>query len=260
MPRIPARILGAVATAALVIVPVATANTATASHTSHRHWTTAMNIANLYGDAVALHTFLAGVDGRSTRSIRSVRRNYSGPNAHYPEGFVRITGLTDRNHDGLDDDGKLRVRVYNNDAILTLRKNRTGGPGCSRCSEAYRVTDGGFVFKNRRSVLQESAQAFDRMLRFNGRLGADTWDRGLIHVLNDEMPPEVQMVSNYDGNRDGYDDDGRLTFLANGKAVTLTIGNTGRQVGKVTYGPTWKQKAPKRTHHPAAPPNAGSRY
>ena len=53
----------------------------------------------------------------------------------------------------------------------------------------------------------------------------------------------VQMLSNHDGNHDGYDDDGRLTFLARGKAVTLTIGNTPRQVGKVTYGPTWQSQA-----------------
>ncbi|MDQ1537247.1 MAG: hypothetical protein QOE58_1640, partial [Actinomycetota bacterium] len=53
------------------------------------------------------------------------------------------------------------------------------------------------------------------------------------------------------GNHDGYDDDGRLTFLANGKAVTLTIGNTPRQGSRVTYGPTWRSKAPRRTHHPA---------
>ena len=32
--------------------------------------------------------------------------------------------------------------------------------------------------------------------------------------------------------------------------MTLTLGNTARQVGKVTYGPTWKTKAPKRIHHP----------
>jgi hypothetical protein len=67
------------------------------------------------------------------------------------------------------------------------------------------------------------------------------------------MPSGVRIVSEYDGNNDGYDDDGRLTFLANGKAVTLTIGNTRKEVGKVTYGPTWRTKAPKRTHHPLPP-------
>ena len=39
----------------------------------------------------------------------------------------------------------------------------------------------------------------------------------------------LRVVSDHDGNHDGYDDDGRLTFLSRGKAVTLTIGNTCRQ-------------------------------
>lgn len=54
-----------------------------------------------------------------------------------------------------------------------------------------------------------------------------------------------------DRNHDGLDDDdGRVTFMAGGRAVTLTIGTSRKQVGKVTYGPAWKTKAPKRTNHP----------
>jgi hypothetical protein len=118
----------------------------------------------------------------------------------------------------------------------------------------YSVADAGFVFKNRRSVLKESAQSFDRILRVAAAYGEDSWDMVLIKDLKGEMPTGVRVVSEYDGNHDGYDDDGRLTFLANGKAVTLTIGNTGKQVGKVTYGPTWRTKKPKRTHHPKPRP------
>ena len=43
---------------------------------------------------------------------------------------------------------------------LTLHKNRT-----------HTVTDGGFVFHNRRAVLMESAQSFDRALRIAGAHG-----------------------------------------------------------------------------------------
>ena len=41
-----------------------------------------------------------------------------------------------------------------------------------------------------------------------------------IKYLKAEMPVGVRVVSDYDGNHDGYDDDGRLTFLAGGKGVT----------------------------------------
>ena len=79
---------------------------------------------------------------------------------------------------------------------------------------------------------------------------------GLIKELKAEMPAGVQVVSDHDGNHDGYDDDGRLTFLAGGKAVTLTIGNTPKQVGTVTYGATWQTRAPGGCTRCAPPPAA----
>jgi hypothetical protein len=157
---------------------------------------------------------------------------------------VQVTGLSDRNHDGRDDDAKIAVRILDNVATLTLHKNGT-----------FTVTDGGFVFHNRHLVLKESARSFDRALRSPGMEGQDSWDMSQIKSLKAEMPAGVRVVSDYDGNHDGYDDDGRLTFLANGKAVTLTIGNTATQVGKVTFGPTWKAKTPRRIHHPITPPD-----
>ena len=181
-----------------------------------------------------------GLDGRSVSSLSTVLSSLE-TDGDFPFK-ITVTGLTDANHDGLDDDAKLKVRVLDNVATLTLRKNRT-----------HSVADGGFVFKNRRLVLKESAQAFDRILRLAATYGVDSWDMRLLKDVKTEMPTGVRVVSDYDGNHDGYDDDGRLTFLARGKAVTLTIGNTGKQVGKVTYGPTWKTKAPKRTHRPVSP-------
>jgi hypothetical protein len=246
MSRIPARILGAVATAALVIAPVATASSAgAATRVPHRH-TAAMDFAGMVGEITRMFAEMDGLDGRSTRALRDATEGLEDLNDFIGDDFVRVTGLADRNHDGLDDDAKISVRVMSNIATLTLRKNRT-----------FSVTDGGFVFKNRRSVLKESAQAFDRVLRFVAATGVDSWDMRLLKEVKAEMPTGVRVVSDYDGNHDGYDDDGRLTFLANGKAVTLTIGNTAKQVGKVTYGPTWRTKAPKRTHHPVASPYRG---
>lgn len=244
MSRIPVRILGAAATVALVIVPVAPASPATAAtQASHRH-TIAMLIAAGAGGFNAYYSEELNLDGRSTRSIRVVIDALNQMNTLIGRDFLKVTGLTDRNHDGLDDDAKIKLRVVSNVATLTLRKNGT-----------YSVADGGFIFMNRHSVLKESAQAFDRVLRFAAFVGVDSWEMRLIKETKAEMPSGVRVVSDYDGNHDGYDDDGRLTFLARGKAVTLTIGNTGRQVGKVSYGPTWKTKAPKRTHHPV-----GTRY
>jgi len=240
MSRTHARFMGALATtAALVIAPLATASpAAAATRAPHRH-TMAMEMADLAGSLVGLYTEVYKLDGRSTRGLRAEIKVAKETNDEVGFDFLKITGLSDRNHDGLDDDAKVVIRVLDNLATLTMHKNRT-----------YTVTDAGFVFHNRRAVLKESAQSFDRALRLGASGGDDAWDMGGIKYLKAEVPAGVRVVSDYDGNHDGYDDDGRLTFLSRGKAVTLTIGNTPRQVGKVTYGPTWKTKAPKRIHYP----------
>jgi hypothetical protein len=240
MSRIPARVLTAVASAALVIAPLATANPASATAKAPSRHTFAMDMAQMFGISVGLDAAKNKLDGRSVSSVRQVQKTLrSIPGNSFK---ITLTGLSDSDHNGLDDDGRLKVRVWDNVATLTLHKNRT-----------HSVADGGFVFKNRLSVLKESAQSFDRTLRLAATFGEDTWGMVLIADLKREMPTGVRVVSDHDGNHDGYDDDGRLTFLSRGKAVTLTIGNTGRQVGKVTYGPTWRTKAPRRTHHPVTP-------
>jgi hypothetical protein len=243
MSRIPVRIFGVAATLALVIGPVATASPAGAATRASHRATLAMELAAPVGGFIELYSQEFKLDGRSTRSLRAAMTIVKDVNGSAGFDLMKVTGLTDRNHDGLDDDAKVALRAFNNIATLTLHKNRT-----------VSVSDGGFVFTNRRSVLKESAQAFDRLLRAGAPAESqDPWDMSLIKMVKADMPTGVRVVSDYDGNHDGYDDDGRLTFLANGKAVTLTIGNTGRQVGKVTYGPTWKTKASRRTHHPVAP-------
>jgi len=248
MSRIPARILGAAATVALVIAPVATASPAGAATRAPHRETLAVLLTGPMGEVAQMLSETYKVDGRSTRVLRVVTSMADDLNRSAGFGLLNVTGLSDRNHDGRDDDANVKVRVFNNVAILTMRRNGT-----------FTVTDGGFVFINRRSVLKESARAFDRVLRAAAPAERqDPWDMSLIKAVKAEMPPGVRVVSDRDGNHDGYDDDGRLTFLAGGKAVTLTIGNTGRQVGKVTYGPTWRTKAPKRTHHPVAPPRAAA--
>jgi hypothetical protein len=114
-----ARIMGAIATATLVIAPVAAAAPAGAATVSHRD-TTAMMFADIAGSGVGMIAEGDGVDGRSTRAIQPVlgilktSAAESGP-------MVTVTGLSDRNHDGLDD-AKLSVRVFDNLATVTLRK------------------------------------------------------------------------------------------------------------------------------------------
>jgi hypothetical protein len=247
MSPISARILGAAATAALVIVPVATAGPAAAATRVTQRPTMAMALAEPVAWFIEVYTQEYRLDGRSTRAMRAAIEITKDVNHSVGFTLIKVSGLSDRNRDGLDDDAKVALRSFDNVAILTLNRKGT-----------VTVTDGGFVFKNRLSVLKESAQSFDRVLRAAAPAeGQDPWDMSLIKEVKAEMPPGVRVVSDYDGNRDGYDDDGRLTFLARGKAVTLTIGNTGRQAGKVTYGPTWKAKAPRRTHHPVAPARRG---
>jgi hypothetical protein len=245
MSRIPARLLTAVVAVALVVPPVAaTSSAAAATRPAHRD-TIAMVMAGLVGWAVGMLAESEELDGRSASSVREVIEILKVTSVA-ADGFkTTITGLTDRNHDGLDDDAKIKVRVFDNVATVILRKNYNNS-----------VVDSGFVLHNRFSVLKESAQSYDRMVRWAAGLGVDTWDMSSPQFLRHEMPSGVRLVSEYDGNDDGYDDDGRLTFLANGKAVTLTIGNTRKEIGKVTYGPTWRTKAPKRTHHPLPRPRA----
>jgi hypothetical protein len=246
MSRTSSRVVAALATAAVTVVPLVAASPAGAAPRPAPRHTAAMDFADLLGDGMGADAEDARVDGRSMKTMKPVAAEFSAAwNELMGKGFLTVTGLSDRNKDGLDDDGRVVVRVVDNRATLTMHRDGS-----------YSVADSGFVFRNSRAVLKESAQSFDRILRMAGNAsdGQDPWDMGLIKDLKAEMPTGVRVVSDHDGNHDGYDDDGRLTFLAGGKAVTLTIGNTPKQVGTVTYGATWQSKAPKRVHHPVAPP------
>jgi hypothetical protein len=245
MSRTSIGLISAVAAAAVTVVPLVAASPAGAAGRPAPRHTQAMGLASLLGDVVGGYAEEAKADGRSLKPMQRASADVASEmNKLLGKGFVTVTGISDRNKDGRDDDGKLTVLVFDNRATVTMHRNRS-----------YVVTDAGLVFRNPRSVLKESAQSFDRTLRRVGTWGADTWEMSLIKDLKAEMPTGVRVVSDFDGNHDGYDDDGRLTFLAGGKAVTLTIGNTPKQVGTVAYGATWQTKAPKRVHHPVAPPS-----
>jgi hypothetical protein len=249
MSRTSTCLTSAIAAAAVIAVPLAAASSAGAATRPAPRHTAAMDFADLLGDAVGYYADSADADGRSLTAMRSASSEVASMlNKEFGKGFLTVTGLSDRNKDGRDDDGRMVVRVVDNRATLTMHRDGS-----------YAVGDSGFVFRNPTAVLKESAQSFDRILRMAGNAsdGQDPWDMGLIKDLKAEMPTGVRVVSDHDGNHDGYDDDGRLTFLAGGKAVTLTIGNTPKQVGTVTYGATWQSRAPKRVHHPVAPPAAG---
>jgi hypothetical protein len=249
MSRTSIRLSGAVAVAALAVVPLVAASPAGAATRPAPRHTAAMDLGDLLGDGVGFYAENANADGRSVKAMQRAAADVASVlNKEFGKGFLVVSGLSDHNKDGLDDDARLVVRVADNRATVTMHRDGS-----------YAVADAGFVFRNPRSVLKESAQSFDRLLRLVGTSPepADPWFMGLIKELKAEMPAGVRVVSDHDGNHDGYDDDGRLTFLAGGKAVTLTIGNTPKQVGKVTYGATWQAKAPKRMHHPVAPPAHG---
>lgn len=232
-----ARALGAV----LVVGAAVTAAPAHAGAQESHRLTLVMRLAGNVTAGAADYAQRRHVDGRSVSAWRAA---LAEQNDGVSAGFaVTLSGLVDRNRDGLDDDGTVTARLMSNRAVITMH----------RSGEAL-VADGGFVFTHRRAVLKETAQATDRMLRLVVNT-TDPWDMCIMRIFRRELPPGVQMVSDHDGNDDGYDDDGRLTFLARGKAVTLTIGNTPRQVGRVTYGPTWQATPPRRTHHPIAPPS-----
>jgi hypothetical protein len=246
MSRRSIRLTGAVAAAVVIVFPLAAASSADAATRPAPRHTAAMDLADLLGEGVGFYADSAKADGWSVKAMQRVSAEVASVmNKEFGKGFLVVTGLTDRNKDGLDDDGRFVVRAADNRATVTM--HRTG---------SYAVTDAGFAFRNPRSVLKESAQSFDRLLRLVGTSPepADPWTMGLIKELKAEMPTGVRVTSDFDGNHDGYDDDGRLTFLAGGKAITLTIGNTPKQVGTVTYGATWQTRAPKRVHHPVAPP------
>lgn len=245
MSRTSTRVGAAVATAVVMVVPVVAASSAVAATGTAPRSTAAVQLGEGVADGAAFYADDTGVDGRSLRTMRHAATEIvTELNRAWGKSFMTVTGLSDRNRDGLDDDGAMTIRVLDNRATVTMHRNRT-----------YAVVDAGFVFTNSRSVLKESAQSVDRTLRLiaGSPYGADAWDMDVIKEMKAEAAPGVRVVSDFDANHDGYDDDGRLTFLAGGKAVTLTIGNTPKEVGKVTYGPTWQTKAPQRVHHPVAP-------
>jgi hypothetical protein len=247
MSRTSSRVVAALATAAISVVPIVAASPAGAATRPAPRDTAAMAFGELLGSFMGFYADDANVDVRSLKVMREVVAEMTpSVNKEFGQGFLVVTGLSDRNKDGLDDDGRFVVRFADNRATVTMHRDRS-----------HTVADAGFAFRNPRSVLKESAQSFDRILRLVGRAAdarQDPWDMALIKDLKAEMPAGVRVTSDHDGNHDGYDDDGRLTFLAGGKAVTLTIGNTPKQVGTVTYGATWQTRAPKRVHHPVAPP------
>jgi hypothetical protein len=246
MPRTSSRVVAALATSAVAVVPLVAASPAGAVTRPASRSTLSMSVADSMGMITGFYAESAKVDGRSVRWMKRASSDLASElDKELGKGLLAVTGISDRNKDGLDDDGRFIVRVLDNRASVTMHRDGS-----------YASADAGFAFKNARSVLKESAESFDRILRWVGTSpdGNDPWDMSLIKDLKAEMPTGVRVVSDHDGNHDGYDDDGRLTFLAGGKAVTLTIGNTPKQVGKVTYGATWQSKAPQRVHHPVAPP------
>ena len=247
MSRTSLRFVGTAAAGLLLVVPVVAAAPAGATSRPAPRSTVAMLFAEIVAESAQIGADMDGVDGRSIHTMRAAATEVTADfRADFGAGAMTVSGLSDRNRDGLDDDGRMNVRVLDNVGVVSMHRD-----------SSYVIADGGFVFKNSRAVLKESAQSFDRTLRFWAGLAVsptDAWDMTLIKDMKYDMPRGVRVVSDHDGNHDGYDDDGRLTFLARGKAVTLTIGNTPKQVGTVTYGPTWRTKAPNRVHHPVAPP------
>ena len=248
MPRAFVRILGAATAAAVTVVPLLTAAPADATARPAPRHTAAVDLGGLLGDVAGVYAEVDGVDGRTLRTMRAAASDLmTDLNSELGAGFMTVSGLSDRNGDGRDDDGAMRVRILENVATVTLHRDRTST-----------VADAGFLFTNRRAVLKESALSFDRA-RGCGRLprrcghvgrGADQGAQGRDAVRRaGRLGPRRQ--PRRIRRRRAPDVPGW------GQAVTLTIGNTARQVGRISYGPTWKTRAPKRVHHPVVPPSGG---
>src|SRR6185312_15702004 len=213
MSRTSIRVTIAIVAAAATVGPLAAAAPAGAAARPAPRHTAAMDLADLLGAGISLYAGDTKADGRSVTPMRRASAELTSQmDQAFGKGFLTVSGISDRNKDGLDDDGRIAVRFADNRATLTMHRNRS-----------HAVVDAGFVFGNPRAVLRESAQSFDRILRLAGTSPepTDPWDMGLIKELKAEMPTGVRVVSDVDRNHDGYDDDGRLTFLAGGKAVTL---------------------------------------
>ena len=209
----------------------ANAEAASASAPAARQ-TVAMVFASTLGDDVRSNSSLGLPEIEVLRWIAE-----SGSSAG-----VRYTGIVDANSDGRDDDRKVTVRYFGNSAVAHLDR---------KANDPNAATDLGFTFRDRRAVLAESARNVDSVLLFlQRRYGDDSWSMSTLAQVKTEVAPGVRVVSDYDGNKDGYDDDGRVTLLARGKAVTLTLGAREGQRGKVTYGATWQHPIAARAHTP----------
>ncbi len=151
-----------------MVVPVVAASSAVAATGTAPRSTAAVELGEGLADVAAFSPTTRGsTAGRCGTMRHAATEIVTEHNRAWGKNFMAVSGLSDRNRDGLDDDGAMTIRVLDNRATVTLHRNRT-----------YAVVDAGFVFTNSRSVLKESAQSVDRILRLIAAAphGADAWD------------------------------------------------------------------------------------
>lgn len=154
---------------------------------------------------------------------REFRDNYGG--VALP---VTVMGVRDGDRDGLDDDGRVSVALFGASACLKLGKASyavvDGGCGTLSTSavSSARASARGVAAATRWNVASENAWAAQGM-----GVRQAAWSIPAIRAALSEVRPGVTVRGLVDRNRNGIDDDGKLTFTSSTGSVCLQLSRTG---------------------------------
>lgn len=178
-------------------------------------------------------------DGVALRNVSNLRilvqefkGNYGGVKVP-----ATVTGVADGNRDGLDDDGRVNVALFGSYACLKL------GTG------SYSVANGRCAAVAAAAVAPAAASArgVEAATRWHvatenywaaQSAGARVGARNVAAVRNafSELRAGVTVKGLSDANRDGNDDDGRITFASSAGSFCLTLPTRAGVVGTVVKG------------------------
>jgi hypothetical protein len=150
---------------------------------------------------------------------------------------VKVTGITDRNSNGIDDDGRVEVSLFGSQSCLALG------------SSSYKVSRGGCAVTSAaaKGLATRSARGVDAARRW--RVSSEnayaaqglgdtmsTWNIDALSVSLTELRAGVRMTGLTDRNHDNADDDGKLTFSSSAGSVCLHLSKSTRTAGTDTAG------------------------
>lgn len=219
-------VIKAAVLALAVTVPVATA-TAGAAHATEGTSTMAYSFAEGLGGGQKVAWAEDGVPMRSVENLNILvaefRSNFGG--VPLP---VSVKGVADADRDGLDDDGRVSVAMFSANACLKLgaRSFAVVDGGCGTVApvavSSTKASARGVAAATRWNVASENAWAAQGL-----GVRQAAWSVQAIRAALTEVRPGVTVRGLADRNRNGIDDDGKLTFTSATGSVCLQLSRTG---------------------------------